>query len=188
MTVLTADSSQLIAARSLLPGCPEGAALLLVVLRESTLGPALDLDGAVPQQGRYGTDSGPDRKEGSAHDTGGQGEGEHDFVVLVPDRDPAGVALPDQAAEGVSLNLYWFHLNWPLGFTLLLFSCLGVVFGLMMGWLFWTWPANKQKTYCGFRSAGKGIVACAAEQRGQNSYFKERTAQGPGYHKPGNGH
>ncbi len=57
------------------------------------------------------------------------------------------IAVSSLNAEGVSLNLYWFHLNWPLGFTLLLFSCLGVVFGLMLGWLFWTWPANKQKTY-----------------------------------------
>ncbi|TDR18498.1 LapA family protein [Marinicella litoralis] len=57
------------------------------------------------------------------------------------------IAVSSLNAEAVSLNLHWYQLNWPLGFTLLLFSSLGVVFGLVMGWLFWTWPANKQKIY-----------------------------------------
>lgn len=57
------------------------------------------------------------------------------------------IAVSSMNAEGVSLNLYWLQLNWPLGFTLLLFSCLGVIFGILLGWVFWTWPANKQKTY-----------------------------------------
>jgi len=57
------------------------------------------------------------------------------------------IAISSMNAEGVSLNLHWYQLNWPLGFTLLLFSCFGVVFGILLGWMFWTWPANKQKTY-----------------------------------------
>lgn len=57
------------------------------------------------------------------------------------------IAISSLNADSVLLKLYWYELNWPLGFTLLLFSCFGVLFGLLLGWLFWTWPANKQKTY-----------------------------------------
>ncbi len=57
------------------------------------------------------------------------------------------IAISSLNAESATLNLYWMQLNWPLGFTLLLFSCFGVVLGIMLGWLFWTWPANKQKNH-----------------------------------------
>jgi uncharacterized integral membrane protein len=57
------------------------------------------------------------------------------------------IAISSLNADSVSLNLYWYQLNWPLGFTLLLFLSLGVLFGILVGWLFWTWPAHKEKTH-----------------------------------------
>jgi len=55
------------------------------------------------------------------------------------------VAVSSMNADNVQLNLYFYQLNWPLGFTILAFSSVGVLVGIMVAWLFWTWPANKQK-------------------------------------------
>lgn len=57
------------------------------------------------------------------------------------------VVISSLNADSVPLNLYWYQFDWPLGFTLLLFSCLSAVLGMMLAWLVWTWPANKQKAY-----------------------------------------
>ncbi len=57
------------------------------------------------------------------------------------------VALSSLNADSVALNLYWYQFTLPLGFMLLLFASLGLLFGLLLSWLLWTWPANKQKTY-----------------------------------------
>ncbi len=57
------------------------------------------------------------------------------------------VAISSLNADSVALNLYWYQLNLPLGFMLLLFTSVGLLFGLLLGWLFWTWPANRKKTH-----------------------------------------
>lgn len=57
------------------------------------------------------------------------------------------VAVSSLNADTVALNLYWYQFSLPLGFMLLLFSSLGLLFGLLLSWLLWTWPANKRKTY-----------------------------------------
>ncbi len=57
------------------------------------------------------------------------------------------VALSSLNADSVILNLYWYQRALPLGFMLLLFSSLGMLLGLFLSWLLWTWPAYKQKTY-----------------------------------------
>lgn len=57
------------------------------------------------------------------------------------------VAISSLNAGSVELNLYWYQLNWPLGFMLLLFASLGLLFGMLLSWVLWTWPANKRKTY-----------------------------------------
>ena len=55
------------------------------------------------------------------------------------------VALSSMNADSVALNLHWFQLNWPLGFMLLVFSALGLLLGLVLSWLLWLWPSNRQK-------------------------------------------
>ncbi|MFC3193468.1 LapA family protein [Marinicella sediminis] len=57
------------------------------------------------------------------------------------------IAVSSLNAGHVNINLYWFELNWPLGFALLLCGTLGVLAGLLIGWLYWTWPANRRKMY-----------------------------------------
>ena len=57
------------------------------------------------------------------------------------------VAVSSLNADSVALNLYWYQFSLPLGFMLLLFSSVGLLFGLLLSWLLWTWPANKRKTY-----------------------------------------
>jgi uncharacterized integral membrane protein len=57
------------------------------------------------------------------------------------------IAVSSLNAESVTINLYWFELNWPLGFSLLLGGTLGVLVGLLLGWLYWTFPANRRKMY-----------------------------------------
>lgn len=57
------------------------------------------------------------------------------------------IAISSLNAGSVTLNLHWYQLNWPLGFTLLLFLSFGVLFGILLGWLFWTWPAHRAKTH-----------------------------------------
>ncbi|MCB1583506.1 MAG: LapA family protein [Marinicella sp.] len=57
------------------------------------------------------------------------------------------IAISSMNADSVLLNLHWYELNWPLGFTLLLFLSFGVVFGLVLAWLFWTWPAHREKMH-----------------------------------------
>jgi len=57
------------------------------------------------------------------------------------------VAISSLNAESVELNLYWYQISLPLGFMLMVFSSMGVLFGMLLSWLFWTWPANKRKTY-----------------------------------------
>ena len=57
------------------------------------------------------------------------------------------VAISSLNADYAALNLYWYQLNLPMGFMLLLFASLGMLAGLFLGWLFWTWPANRKKTY-----------------------------------------
>ena len=57
------------------------------------------------------------------------------------------VAISSLNADSVALNLYWYQLSLPLGFMLLLFTSVGLLFGLLLGWLFWTWPASRKKTY-----------------------------------------
>lgn len=56
------------------------------------------------------------------------------------------IAISSLNADRVVLDLHWYQLNWPLGFTLLLFLSLGVVLGVLLGWFFWTWPAHREKT------------------------------------------
>lgn len=57
------------------------------------------------------------------------------------------VAISSLNADYAALNLYWYQLSLPLGFMLLLFASLGMLAGLFLGWLFWTWPAKRKKTY-----------------------------------------
>lgn len=57
------------------------------------------------------------------------------------------IAVSSLNAETVTINLYWFELSWPLGFSLLLGGTLGVLAGLLLGWLYWTFPANRRKMY-----------------------------------------
>lgn len=57
------------------------------------------------------------------------------------------VAVSSMNAGSVELNLYWYQFSLPLGFMLLLFVSTGLLFGLLLSWLLWTWPANKRKTY-----------------------------------------
>lgn len=57
------------------------------------------------------------------------------------------VAISSLNADSVNLNLYWYQVTLPMGFMLLVFASLGLLFGLVLSWLLWTWPANKQKTY-----------------------------------------
>lgn len=57
------------------------------------------------------------------------------------------VAISSLNADSVALNLYWYQISLPLGFMLLAFVSLGLLFGLILSWLLWTWPANRQKTY-----------------------------------------
>lgn len=59
----------------------------------------------------------------------------------------AAVAISSLNADAVSLNLYWYQLSLPLGFMLLLFVALGLLVGLVVGWLFWTWPTARKKLY-----------------------------------------
>ena len=64
------------------------------------------------------------------------------LVLLV-----VAIAISSLNADRVALDLHWYQLNWPLGFTLLLFLSLGVLLGVMLGWFFWTWPAHREKTH-----------------------------------------
>ncbi len=57
------------------------------------------------------------------------------------------VAVSSLNAGSVELNLYWYQFSLPLGFMLLLFASMGLLFGMLLSWLLWTWPANKRKTY-----------------------------------------
>ncbi len=57
------------------------------------------------------------------------------------------VAVSSLNAESVALNLYWYQLSLPLGFMLLLFASLGLLFGLLLSWMLWTWPANRKRVY-----------------------------------------
>jgi len=57
------------------------------------------------------------------------------------------VAVSSLNAGSIELNLYWYQISLPLGFMLLLFASMGLLFGMLLGWLLWTWPANKRKTY-----------------------------------------
>ena len=59
----------------------------------------------------------------------------------------AAVAISSLNADAITLNLYWYQLSLPLGFMLLLFVALGLLVGLVVGWLFWTWPTSRQKLY-----------------------------------------
>ena len=57
------------------------------------------------------------------------------------------VSISSLNASSVELNLYWYQISLPLGFMLLAFAALGMLFGMLLSWLFWTWPAKKRKTY-----------------------------------------
>ncbi len=57
------------------------------------------------------------------------------------------VSISSLNAGSVELNLYWYQISLPLGFMLLAFAALGMLFGMFLSWLFWTWPAKKKKTY-----------------------------------------
>ena len=64
------------------------------------------------------------------------------LVLLV-----GSVAVSSLNADSVALNLYWYQLSLPLGFMLLVFASLGLIFGMLLSWLLWTWPANRKKVY-----------------------------------------
>lgn len=57
------------------------------------------------------------------------------------------IAISSMNADKVLLDLHWYELNWPLGFTLLLFLSFGVLLGILLGWFFWTWPVHREKTH-----------------------------------------
>ncbi len=57
------------------------------------------------------------------------------------------VAISSLNAGSVALNLYWYQFSLPLGFMLLLFASMGLLCGMLLSWLLWTWPANRRKTY-----------------------------------------
>lgn len=57
------------------------------------------------------------------------------------------VAVSSLNANSVELNLYWYQISLPLGFMLLAFASMGMLFGMLLSWLLWTWPAKKRKTY-----------------------------------------
>ncbi len=57
------------------------------------------------------------------------------------------VAVSSLNAESIELNLYWYQISLPLGFMLLLFASMGLLVGMLLSWLLWTWPANKRRTY-----------------------------------------
>lgn len=57
------------------------------------------------------------------------------------------VAVSSLNAGSVALNLYWYQLSLPLGFMLLLFASVGLLFGLLLSWMLWTWPANRKRVY-----------------------------------------
>lgn len=57
------------------------------------------------------------------------------------------VAVSSLNADSVVLNLYWYQLNLPLGFMLLLFASMGLLFGLLLSWMLWVWPAHRKRVY-----------------------------------------
>ena len=68
-------------------------------------------------------------------------------VVIVLILLVGSVAVSSLNADSVELNLYWYQFSLPLGFMLLLFATLGLLIGMLLGWLLWTWPANRRKTH-----------------------------------------
>ncbi len=57
------------------------------------------------------------------------------------------VALSSLNAASVELNLYWYQLNLPMGFLLLLFAVCGILCGLFIAGLWWVWPAKRQAVH-----------------------------------------
>ena len=57
------------------------------------------------------------------------------------------VALSSLNAASVELNLYWYQLNLPRGFLLLLIAVCGVLCGLFIAGLLWVWPAKRQAVH-----------------------------------------
>ena len=88
----------------------------------------------------------------------------------------AAIAISSLNADAVNINLYWFELNWPLGFSLLLGGTLGVLVGVLLGWLYWTWPANRRKMYW-----KRAYFKAQAEQQQQSAEQSDvKSLAGPG--------
>ncbi len=64
------------------------------------------------------------------------------LVLLV-----GSVAVSSLNADSVALNLYWYQISLPLGFMLLLFASMGLLFGLLLSWMLWVWPAHRKRVY-----------------------------------------
>lgn len=64
------------------------------------------------------------------------------LVLLV-----GSVAVSSLNADSVELNLYWYQISLPLGFMLLLFASMGLLFGLLLSWMLWVWPAHRKRVY-----------------------------------------
>mgnify|MGYP000188641836 FL=1 len=57
------------------------------------------------------------------------------------------VALSSLNAAAVELNLYWYQLNLPMGFLLLVFAVCGLLCGLFIAGVWWVWPAKRQAVH-----------------------------------------
>ena len=57
------------------------------------------------------------------------------------------VALSSLNATSVALNLYWYQLNLPMGFLLLVFAVCGLLCGLLLTAIWWVWPAKRQAVH-----------------------------------------
>ena len=45
------------------------------------------------------------------------------------------------------LNMYFFTVNASLGFMVLMSLIVGILVGVLISWLMWLWPANREKRH-----------------------------------------
>ena len=66
------------------------------------------------------------------------------FIIIMALAIATGLLIGTLNSETVSVDLLWFQLEWPLGLLLLTAGAGGLVFGLLLAWLFGMLPLRAQ--------------------------------------------